>query len=97
MKIHRLYASLLAILMMLLTPEMAFATHHRAGSIWIEQIGPLTIRATIITYTKASSVAADRDTLDLNWGDGSPLQKVARSNGGGRGVLLAAAIGEVLY
>ncbi len=94
MKIHRLHTLLLAILILLMCPEMAFATHNRAGSIWIEQIGPLTIRATIITYTKASSVAADRDTLEINWGDGSPLQKVARSNGGGRGVFLA---GDIRY
>ena len=86
MKIHCLYTALFAILMLFLNPEKAFATHNRAGSIWIEQIGPLSIRATIITYTKASSVPADRDTLDLNWGDGSPIQKVARSNG--RGTIL---------
>ena len=94
MKIHRLHTLLIAILMVLMSTEMAFATHNRAGSIWIEQIGPLSIRATIITYTKASSVAADRDTLELNWGDGTPVQKVARSNGGGRGIFLA---GDIRY
>jgi gliding motility-associated-like protein len=94
MKIHRLHTLLLAMLMVLMSTEMAFATHNRAGSIWIEQIGPLSIRATIITYTKASSVAADRDTLELNWGDGTPVQKVARSNGGGRGIFLA---GDIRY
>ncbi len=80
--------TLLCALMLFLNIENASATHNRAGSIWIEQIGPLSIRATIITYTKASSVPADRDTLDINWGDGSPLQKVARTNGNGRGVNL---------
>lgn len=58
------------------------ATHNRSGEITYRQIGPLTIRATITTYTKASSTAADRDSLLLNWGDGN-AQMVARSNGNG--------------
>ncbi|MBL0099517.1 MAG: hypothetical protein IPP49_05205 [Saprospiraceae bacterium] len=52
-------------------PAMIFATHNRAGEITYRQTGPLTIEMTIITYTKASSVAADRDSLDVSWGDGS--------------------------
>ncbi len=48
-----------------------FATHNRAGEITYRQIGPLTIEVIITTYTKASSVAADRDSLDVNWGDGT--------------------------
>lgn len=63
-------------------PVALLATHNRAGEIHIEQIGPLTIRATIITWTKTSSVNADRDTLELNWGDGI-VQKVQRTNGPG--------------
>ncbi len=62
-----------------------WATHNRAGEILIEQIGDcnsLEIKATIITYTKASSLAADRDTLTICWGDGT-CEKVARSNGNG--------------
>lgn len=48
-----------------------FATHNRSGEIIYEQIDSLTIRATIITYTKISSPSnqADRPELDLNWGD----------------------------
>ena len=52
----------------------ARATHNRAGEILVEQIGDcvdLTIRATVITYTKASSIAADRDSVEVFWGDGS--------------------------
>lgn len=52
----------------------AFATHNRAGEIQVEQIGDcnaLTIRATITTYTDIRSVNADRDTLELCWGDGT--------------------------
>lgn len=64
----RLYF-LLCILLM--APLAVSATHNRAGEITYEQIGPLTIRATITTYTKTSSVPADRDTLELSWGDGT--------------------------
>ena len=70
------------------------ATHNRAGEISIEQVGDcvtsLTIKATITTYTKASSVQADRDTLTICWGDGQ-CERVARSNGSGvppRGVVI---------
>jgi len=56
------------------------ATHNRSGEITYEQIGPLTIRATITTYTKASSASADRDTLILNWGDDTS-DMVPRFNG----------------
>ncbi len=59
------------------------ATHNRAGEIHIEQIGgcnSLTIRATIVTWTRTSSVSADRDTLEIFWGDGNH-QFVLRDNG----------------
>ncbi|MBN8677304.1 MAG: gliding motility-associated C-terminal domain-containing protein [Chitinophagales bacterium] len=80
---------LLIILAFLALPAALLATHNRAGEIHIEQIGPLTIRATIITWTKTSSVNADRDTLEINWGDGF-IQKVPRSNGlGSQGEPLA--------
>jgi gliding motility-associated-like protein len=59
------------------------ATHNRAGEITFEQIGPLTLKVTITTYTKSSSVAADRDSLLIEWGDGSS-QVVPRSNGRGQ-------------
>jgi gliding motility-associated-like protein len=63
----------------------ALATHNRAGEIIIEQIGGCTsnmVRCTIITYSKTSSVAADRDTLELCWGDGI-CEMVPRANGAG--------------
>lgn len=62
------------------------ATHNRAGEISIEQVGDcvtsLTVQATIVTYTKASSRPADRDTLTICWGDGT-CERVARANGVG--------------
>ena len=41
---------------------------------------------TATTYTKISgdgSAAADRDTLDINFGDGNPIDKAPRINGQG--------------
>ena len=55
------------------------ATHNRAGEITYRQLSPLTIEMTITTYTKASSVAADRDSLEVLWGDGS-REWVKRNN-----------------
>ena len=57
-----------------------FATHNRAGEIIYRQIDELTIQASIITYTLPSSVSADRDTVQINWGDGSS-QWILRVNG----------------
>ncbi len=62
--------------------QNAHATHNRAGEITYRVIDGLTIEATIITYTKASSVAADRDTLEICWGD-LTCEMVGRVNGTG--------------
>ena len=58
------------------------ATHNRAGEITYQQIDELTIRATITTYTKTSSQGADRDTVEIFWGDGTS-EFVKRTNGNG--------------
>ena len=60
----------------------AFATHNRAGEIVIQQIDCSNnkVRCIIKTYSKASSINADRDTLTLCWGDGTCVQ-VPRANG----------------
>ena len=79
--------SLLLLSLIALAPLALQATHNRAGEIHIEQIGPLTIRATIITWTRTLSFSADRDTLTICWGDGN-CEQVVRSNGGGNGVVL---------
>ena len=65
-----------------------FATHNRAGEISVEQIDPLMIKATITTYTKASSVTADRDSLTLCWGDGfcDVLVRMNGPDGNGNGI-----------
>ncbi|MCB0666954.1 MAG: gliding motility-associated C-terminal domain-containing protein [Saprospiraceae bacterium] len=70
------------ILLTCLSYTLALATHNRAGEITYEQIGDLTIRVTITTYTKTSSFQADRDSLQIFWGDGTSSDLV-RANGNG--------------
>lgn len=62
--------------------SFVFATHNRAGEITYEQIGDLTIRVTITTYTKTSSFQADRDSLEIFWGDNTSSTLI-RANGNG--------------
>lgn len=64
----------------------ASATHNRAGEIIVNQIpdGECTSRLVeviVITYTKTSSTAADRDSVTICWGDGTPCTAVERTNG----------------
>jgi gliding motility-associated-like protein len=70
------------LLVVLLVVSQLAATHNRAGEITFIQKGPLTFEATITLYTKTSSVAADRDSVEIFWGDGSS-QFLVRSNGWG--------------
>lgn len=46
------------------------ATHNRAGEITYRQISDLAFEVTITTYTYTQS-AADRDAIDIDWGDNS--------------------------
>lgn len=82
MKIKYFYIKLLIAIAIFTTSSDVFATHNRAGEIYYEYIGPLSYRATIVTYTKISgiSAAADRPELELDWGDGSS-EIIQRSNG----------------
>ena len=69
--------------LLLALPLTLWATHNRAGEITVEQIGncsELTLRVTVTTYTKASSFAADRDSVEVMWGDGTK-QWLYRTNG----------------
>ena len=70
------------LVIVLLKPVSVFATHNRAGEISFVQTGPLTIKATITLYTKTSSVAADRDSVVIFWGDGTS-EFLVRANGWG--------------
>jgi len=53
------------------------ATHNRAGEITYKQISDLTYEITITTFTYVLS-QADRDFLDVDWGDGT-ISKAERS------------------
>jgi len=86
----------LTLLFCALAPQLARATHNRAGEIHVRQTGTLTVEATIITWTKASSTNADRDTLTICWGDGT-CETVWRANGGGEGVVFPNDIKYNLY
>lgn len=92
-----LLGTLLRVFILSLVPHALGATHNRAGEIHIRQVGPLTIEATIVTWTKASSVNADRDTLTICWGDFT-CQAVRRSNGTNlEGVVLPGDVKYNLY
>lgn len=82
MRLIQLYKVYLFLLLGLLGGHIVHATHNRAGEITYEQIDNLTIRATITTYTRTSSFAADRDSLEMFWGDGTS-SFIKRSNGNG--------------
>ena len=77
------------------------ATHNRAGEITYvtDTSNFLSITATITTYTKASSLPADRDSLEICWGwesnDALVCEWVKRSNGNGQ--LLGNDIKKNLY
>ena len=63
---------LLFIFFLLLLCKLSFATHNRGGRIEVDQISIQTFKITIYTYTKTSSSAADRLSLDsVHLGDGS--------------------------
>ena len=72
----------IALAAILISSSSLLATHNRAGEITYVQIDELTIECTVTTYTKESSVSADRDSLIIDWGDGS-FSVVLRSNGPG--------------
>ncbi len=66
---------------LLLIATFSYATHNRAGEITYVQTGDLSIRCTITTYTKASSVPADRDSLTICWDINGPCETIGRVNG----------------
>ena len=74
--------------------SLLHATHNRAGEITVQRVADgcidgdgLTVEVTVTTYTKASSVQADRDSLTICFGytvDDEPVcQTVPRTNGPG--------------
>ncbi len=78
----RILTLLVVIVISLSCVTTVWSTHNRAGEITYEQIDDQTIRATVTTYTRTSSVDADRDSIIIEWGDGS-MQLIGRVNGNG--------------
>lgn len=87
---------MLGLVILILCNQVAFATHNRAGEITYVQTGDLTIDVVITTYTKASSTDADRDTLTIDWGDGT-TSNLPRTNGFGQGEVLPGDIKYNIY
>lgn len=64
-----------SLLFLLLFPLSTLATHNRAGEITYRHLGGFTYEVTVLTYTFTPSLA-NRDSLNVNWGDGSPPETV---------------------
>ncbi|NJB84768.1 gliding motility-associated-like protein [Lewinella marina] len=69
-----------------LLPAVMTATHNRAGEIIVRAAGDcanpgdqLRACATIVTYTETAQTEVDRDSLDLNWGDGT-TERIGRTS-----------------
>lgn len=84
--LHPNFLCILVAWVILSIPTFLNATHYRAGEISIQQVGDctesLTIEASVVTYTKASRLNVDRDSVTVCWGDGQ-CEEVARVNGPG--------------
>ena len=68
----------LFLMVFLIVSASAFSTHNRAGEIIYEKIQGEKFKITIITFTEINNQNADRDTLELNFGDGTSA-KVKRT------------------
>ena len=65
--------------LLIAVPLSTFATHNRAGEIVYRHVNNFTYEVSINTCTKTSSLA-DRDFLELDWGDGTPLDSIYRDS-----------------
>lgn len=61
---------IISILILFTFALSAYGTHNRAGEITYKQLSDLTYEITITTFTYILS-QADRDYLDVDWGDGT--------------------------
>ena len=79
---------LLSVVLLLVFNTGLHATHNRAGEILYELVAPLTYRATIVTYTDLAGILADRDSLQIMWGDGTTefLKRVNGPDNDGNGI-----------
>jgi len=63
----------ITIIILLLASLQTFATHNRAGEIIYEHVAGNTYKITIYVFTYTKSLA-DRDSLDVQWGDNTISQ-----------------------
>lgn len=91
---YRYFRAFLLLFLCFMVAPKSWATHNRAGEITYvsaPQAGqPYRYVFTIHTYTKiegGGSEAADRDSLDINFGDGYAA-RAPRTNGGGNGAIV---------
>lgn len=72
--------------------QQVMATHYRAGEILYQLVGNLTYQVQVITYTKISSPSnlADRDSVVVDWGDGTTAL-IPRINGSSDGSCVGAS------
>lgn len=68
---NKLLKSGLILLLIAFFSVKSMATHNRSGEITYTHIAGFTYEFTITTYTKSSSIDADRPILGINWGDGN--------------------------
>jgi len=67
-------------LVFILISFSSFATHNKSGEITYIQIDEHTIKGIITTYTSLEARNADRDSLEICWGDRT-CETIARVNG----------------
>jgi gliding motility-associated-like protein len=70
---------LIFLFVLLFASPLLRATHNIAGEITLRCIGTNSYEVTVTTYTNSLS-PADRCNLDVDWGDGGPLQTINRVN-----------------
>lgn len=63
----------ISVAIILITRSISYGTHNRAGEITYRHISGYTYEVTVLTYTYTPS-PANRDSLRVNWGDGTPLE-----------------------
>jgi len=66
----RIYNIILILIIWVVNNGILLATHNRAGEITYKNIGGFTFEVTITTYTYRWS-PANRDALEISWGDGT--------------------------
>lgn len=62
--------SLPVFLLLLFLFKPVYATHERSGDLQYIYLGNNTFRIIVTTFTDQTSIAADKDSVEVDWGDG---------------------------